>query len=117
MALLVGSASYYAQASDLGWSSVKQTDQLTRQIFYARYINWVVSFPALVLSLGLLSGISWTTIVLNIFLAWFWVLSKDNLISRFLVPRFRDTLASSHELPAYLHHILYYSTWSRDILK
>lgn len=75
MALLVGAVTYYAQASDLGWSTVEQADQLSRQIFYARYINWVISFPALVLSLGLLSGISWTTIVLNIFIAWFWVLS------------------------------------------
>jgi bacteriorhodopsin len=107
MALLVGATSYYAQASDLGWSSVEQTDQHSHQIFYARYINWVVSFPALVLSLGLLSGISWTTIVLNIFLAWFWVLSKDNLISRFIVSGFRDTLASSHALPAHLHHTLH----------
>jgi len=75
MALLTGAATYYAQASDLGWSAVSQSDHLTRQIFYARYINWVVSFPALVLSFGLLSGVSWTTIICNIFIAWFWVLS------------------------------------------
>jgi bacteriorhodopsin len=75
MALLAGAATYFAQASDLGWSAVLQTDQLSRQVFYARYINWVISFPALVLSLGLLSGVSWTTIILNIFIAWFWVLS------------------------------------------
>jgi bacteriorhodopsin len=75
MALLVGAVMYFAQAADLGWSAVEQTDHLTRQIFYTRYVNWVVSFPALVLSLGLLSGVSWTTIVLNIFIAWFWILS------------------------------------------
>ncbi|KAE9370343.1 family A G protein-coupled receptor-like protein [Stipitochalara longipes BDJ] len=75
MALLTGAVTYYAQASDLGWSAVLQTDHFTRQIFYARYINWVVSFPALALSLGLLSGVSWTTIICNIFIAWFWVLS------------------------------------------
>ncbi|KAH6886924.1 hypothetical protein B0T10DRAFT_407571 [Thelonectria olida] len=75
MALLVGAATYYAQASDLGWSAVEQADEPSRQIFYARYINWTVSFPAIVLSLGLLSGISWTTIVLNVFIAWFWVLT------------------------------------------
>jgi bacteriorhodopsin len=75
MALLAGAVTYYAQASDLGWSAVEQSDQLSRQIFYVRYINWVVSFPALVLSLGLLSGVSWTTIVVNIFISWLWVLS------------------------------------------
>jgi bacteriorhodopsin len=75
MALLAGAVTYFAQAADLGWKAVEQTDHLTRQIFYARYINWVISFPALSLSLGLLSGMSWTTIVVNIFLAWFWILS------------------------------------------
>lgn len=75
MALLVGAVTYYAQAANLGWSAVEQASQLSRQIFYARYINWAVSFPALVLSLGLLSGVSWTTITLNIFITWFWILS------------------------------------------
>ncbi|PVH76356.1 family A G protein-coupled receptor-like protein [Cadophora sp. DSE1049] len=75
MALLVGAITYFAQASDLGWSIVGSLDNTTHQVFYARYINWVVSFPALVLSLGILSGVSWTTIILNIFIAWFWVLS------------------------------------------
>jgi bacteriorhodopsin len=75
MALLAGAVTYFAQASDLGWSAIEQTDHISRQIFYARYINWVISFPALILSLGLLSGVSWTTIIVNIFIAWFWVLS------------------------------------------
>jgi bacteriorhodopsin len=79
IALLVGTISYFAQASDLGWSVISMADQLgdgsTRQIFFAKYINWVVSFPALVLSLGLVSGVSWATIVYNIFLSWTWVVS------------------------------------------
>ncbi|KAI1609566.1 hypothetical protein EDD37DRAFT_642753 [Exophiala viscosa] len=75
MALLVGAVTYFAQASDLGWDAVEQSNGLTSQVFYARYINWVVSFPALVLSLGLLSGISWTTIILNIVCSWFWIIN------------------------------------------
>jgi len=75
MGLLVGAVSYFAHASDLGWSAIEQTDHISRQIFYGRYINWIISFPALILSLGLLSGISWTTIIANISIAWFWVLS------------------------------------------
>ncbi|KAK9319017.1 hypothetical protein V1517DRAFT_342115 [Lipomyces orientalis] len=78
-ALLVGAVTYYAQASDLGWSAVGQANQLgygsSRQIFFAKYINWVVAFPSLILGLGLMSGVSWTTIVCNIFLSWFWVLT------------------------------------------
>ncbi|EFW98887.1 heat shock protein 30 [Grosmannia clavigera kw1407] len=79
IALLVGAVTYFAQASDLAYSVIKTTDQLgnglTRQIFFARYINWVVSFPSVILTLGLLSGVSWATIIYNIFLAWFWILS------------------------------------------
>ncbi|KAK9234750.1 hypothetical protein V1525DRAFT_34885 [Lipomyces kononenkoae] len=73
-ALLVGAVTYYAQASDLGWSAVVQNGS-SRQVFYAKYINWVVAFPSLVLGLGLLSGVSWTTIICNIFLSWYWVLT------------------------------------------
>ncbi|KAF2810176.1 family A G protein-coupled receptor-like protein [Mytilinidion resinicola] len=79
MALLVGAVTYFAQASDLGWSAVEQVNHLDhglyRQIFFAKYINWVVAFPSFALGLGLLSGISWVTVVLNIFISWFWVLS------------------------------------------
>ncbi|KAH6995992.1 hypothetical protein BKA56DRAFT_695354 [Ilyonectria sp. MPI-CAGE-AT-0026] len=74
--LLAGSVTYYAQASDLGWSSIDQVgDDSSRQIFYARYINWVVAFPSITLALGMLSDVSWTTIFCNIFISWFWVLT------------------------------------------
>ncbi|KAL9485433.1 hypothetical protein ACSS6W_004222 [Trichoderma asperelloides] len=77
--LLVGTVAYYAEASDLGWSTVKQIDKLdngsSRQIFYAKYINWAVAFPSVSLALGLLSNISWTTIVTNIFVSFLWVVT------------------------------------------
>lgn len=79
IALLVGSITYFAQASDLGWSVIPTSndvdDGATRQIFFAKYINWVVAFPSIILSLGLMSGVSWATIVYNIFLSWTWVIS------------------------------------------
>ena len=77
-ALLVGSVTYFAQASNFGWDAIHQSSHLnygtTRQIFYAKYINWAMSFPSLALALGLLSGLSWTTIFTNLFFTWFWVL-------------------------------------------
>ncbi|KAL3496346.1 hypothetical protein BJX62DRAFT_251182 [Aspergillus germanicus] len=77
--LLVGAITYYAQASNLGWSGVQQVHNLDngvmRQISYAKYINWVVAFPSLALALGLLSGVSWTTIICNIAIACYWVIS------------------------------------------
>lgn len=79
IALLVGSVTYYAMASDLGFSVVAASTDLgnglTRQIFFAHYINWVVSFPAIILSLGLLSGLPWATLAYQVFLSWLWILT------------------------------------------
>ncbi|KAK3371726.1 heat shock protein 30 [Lasiosphaeria ovina] len=80
IATFVGSIAYFAMASDLGWSLVPQANSvashgLLRQIFFAKYIYWVVSFPAAVIALGVLSGVSWASIVFNVFLSWIWVLS------------------------------------------
>ncbi|OAA67844.1 heat shock protein 30 [Niveomyces insectorum RCEF 264] len=89
--LLVGAVAYYAMASDLGYSVVTQADQvgngLTRQIFFAKYCFWVVEFPSVVLSLGLLSGVSWATIVYHIFLSWFWVVNY--LLSAFTATNYK----------------------------
>ncbi|KAM0517000.1 hypothetical protein ACHAPE_005112 [Trichoderma viride] len=77
--LLVGTVTYYAEASDLGWSTVKQADQLgngsSRQMFYVKYINWAVAFPSVSLALGLLSNLSWTTIFTNISVSLLWVVT------------------------------------------
>ncbi len=47
----------------------------TRQIFWAKYVNWVVAFPSVSIALGLLSGVSWATILYNVLLSWTWVIS------------------------------------------
>lgn len=77
IALLVGSITYFAQASDLGYQVVSEINSsprlaLARQIFWPKYVNWVVSFPAVITALGLLSGVPWATIIYNIFLSWTW---------------------------------------------
>lgn len=59
--LLVGSIAYYAMASDLAWdviSQVNETQNGSRQIFFAKYVYWVVSFPVVTIALGLVSGVS-----------------------------------------------------------
>ncbi|TRX92661.1 hypothetical protein FHL15_006335 [Xylaria flabelliformis] len=92
IALLVGSIAYYAQASDLGYVLVNQVNSsprlaLTRQIFWPKYVNWVVSFPAITTALGLLSGVPWATILYNVFLSWTWVISY--LISAFTTSNYK----------------------------
>lgn len=79
IALLVGSIAYFSMASDFGWvavTNIENTDfAATRQMFYAKFINWVVLFPAVALALGLVSGVSWATILYHICLAWTWVIA------------------------------------------
>lgn len=89
--LLVGAISYFAMASDLGWVLVSQVNQqgqgLTRQIFFAKYVYWVVSFPTVIIALGLLSGVAWATIFYNVALAWTWVVSY--LVSAFTLTNYK----------------------------
>lgn len=80
IALLTGSVAYFAMASDLAWDVIPQANNVslfstTRQIFFAKYVYWVVSFPVVIIAIGLLSGVSWATIIYNIALSWIWVLS------------------------------------------
>jgi len=79
IALLVGAIAYFAMASDLGWSVVAQHlrvgEAATYQVFFAKYIYWVVAFPTIVIALGLVSGVSWATIVYNVFLTWLWIIA------------------------------------------
>ncbi|KAK0639295.1 heat shock protein 30 [Cercophora newfieldiana] len=79
LANLVGAITYFALASDLAFSVIPQSNNLqyglTRQIFWSKYVNWVVNFPITIVSLGVLSGVSWLTIVYNVALSWTWIIS------------------------------------------
>lgn len=76
---MVGSIAYYAMAADLAWNVIGQVDQPqngNRQIFFAKYVYWVVSFPIVSIALGLVSGVSWATIFYNVTLSWTWLVSR-----------------------------------------
>jgi len=77
ISLFIGSISYFAMASDIGWTAIKVSENSagTRQIFYPRYINWFFGWTPLITAIGLISGVSWATIVYNITLSWIWVAS------------------------------------------
>jgi len=77
VATFTGSIAYFAMASDLGSTPVKTAENGagTREIFYARYINWFVSWATLVIATSLLSGVSWATIVFNVAIQWTWVVA------------------------------------------
>jgi bacteriorhodopsin len=77
--LLVATIAYFSMASGIGYSVIRQhlhiADAATYQVFFAKYILWVVAFPAIIIALGIVSGVSWATIFYNIFLAWVWIIS------------------------------------------
>ncbi|GAB1312970.1 hypothetical protein MFIFM68171_03180 [Madurella fahalii] len=80
VAAFVGLIAYFAMASDLAWDVILQANQVTRsgntrQIFWAKYVFWVVAFPAVTIALGVISGIAWATIFFNVALSWVWVIS------------------------------------------
>jgi len=77
ISLFVGSIAYFTMASDLGSTPVLTVDNApgTREIFYAKYINWFTGWPPVLIAVGLISGVSWSTIVFNIGLSWIWVAS------------------------------------------
>jgi len=79
ISLFVAGITYFAFASDLGYSVVAQSQNTdyaaTRQVFWVKHVNWAVEWPAVVLVLGLASGISWATIIYQIFLTWIWNVS------------------------------------------
>jgi len=81
IALLTGSIAYFTMASDLGSTPIltelnnHNNHSITRQIWYARYINWFVSWPLLLTAALLLTGVSWATILYTWAIAGAWVVS------------------------------------------
>lgn len=77
ISLFTGAIAYFAMASDLGSAPVITAEGAlgTREIFYARYINWFVGWTPLLLAVGVISGVSWATIIYNITLAWVWIVT------------------------------------------
>ena len=80
MANFAGLVAYFAMASDLAWTPVRQANEVgssgaVRQVFWAKYVFWTVSFGAVTVALGVVSGVSWATVVFDVALAWAWVVS------------------------------------------
>lgn len=96
VSLFVGTVAYFTMASDLGSTPIETStgDSGTRQIFYAKYINWYnylspfphqtettdryirfVGWTPIIIAVGLISGVSWASIIYNISLSWIWIVS------------------------------------------
>ncbi|CCG81813.1 Opsin-1 [Taphrina deformans PYCC 5710] len=67
----VASVAYFTMAADLGSVAIisefaNYSSLPTRQVFYARYIDWVITTPLLLTDLMLLAGLPWSTIIFTI---------------------------------------------------
>ena len=70
----VASVAYFTMASNLGWAPIGvefhrsnvRVGGNTRSVFYARYIDWVITTPLLLLDLMLTAGVPWPTIMTTI---------------------------------------------------
>ncbi|CCH44173.1 putative membrane protein [Wickerhamomyces ciferrii] len=78
---------YFTIASNLGWTPIRaEFNHVTtdiqeehpgyRQIFYARYVGWFLSFPFIVINLGFLSRTPWPQIAFNVFFTEIYVVAE-----------------------------------------
>ncbi|KAJ9602058.1 hypothetical protein H2200_013418 [Cladophialophora chaetospira] len=74
---------YYAMGSHQGWAPINveyhrsspKVAGNNREIYYARYIDWFITTPLLLLDLLLTAGLPWPTIVWTIFLDWIMIIT------------------------------------------
>ena len=74
MICFVACIAYFTMASNLGYAAIQVEFQrsnpkvagLYREIFYVRYIDWVVTTPLLLLDVLLTAGLPWPTILITI---------------------------------------------------
>ncbi|EXJ58878.1 hypothetical protein A1O7_06308 [Cladophialophora yegresii CBS 114405] len=80
---LTAMLAYYAMGSHQGWAPINVEYQrswskvagVNREIYYARYIDWFITTPLLLLDLMLTAGLPWPTIVWTIFIDWIMIIT------------------------------------------
>lgn len=86
---------YFVMGSNLGWApidvefrrSASIVNGTNRSIFYARYIDWVITTPLLLMDLLLTAGMPWPTIIYVIF--WDEVMIVTGLIGALVSTRYK----------------------------
>ena len=86
---------YFTMGSNLGWTPIDVewlrsagiVHGRNREIFYARYVDWFITTPLLLMDLLLTAGMPWPTIVWTIFLDW--VMIVTGLIGALVRSRYK----------------------------
>ncbi|OCK81162.1 family A G protein-coupled receptor-like protein [Lepidopterella palustris CBS 459.81] len=81
---LIAAICYFTMASNLGWTGIvvewHRTNHHvagdTRQIFYARYIEWFLTMPLILSNLYFAAGMSWQSLAQITLVAWIFVVTR-----------------------------------------
>ncbi|KAF2692143.1 family A G protein-coupled receptor-like protein, partial [Lentithecium fluviatile CBS 122367] len=84
LSCVIMSITYFTMASNLGWVGIpvewqRSSDKVagtTRQIFWVRYIGWMLSFPLILSNLYFTAGLSWPSLGNGTVFAWFFVIGR-----------------------------------------
>jgi len=93
--LFTACIAYFTMGSNLGYAPVAveyvrsspKVAGLNREVFYARYIDWVVTTPLLLMDILLTAGLPWNTILFTIFLDLVMIIT--GLIGALVVSRYK----------------------------
>lgn len=85
--LFVATIYYFIIASNLGSSQVLAGDDLSRQIFYARWVGYTINFTLIMIALLILSTVGWAAIFLTVVLTLIW--GSMYLIGMFISTSFK----------------------------
>lgn len=78
MILAIGSVAYFLQASNLGWTAIATEFShyvpkgTLRQVWYARYVDYTLTMPLLLLEFFFLTGLCTSDILIGCFMAAAW---------------------------------------------
>jgi bacteriorhodopsin len=92
---MVASIAYFSMASNLGFTPIRVEFQRSnpvvsgvyREIFYVRYIDWMVTTPLLLMDLLLTAGMPWPTLIWVILVDW--VMIVTGLVGALVVSSYK----------------------------
>lgn len=91
---MVASIAYFSMASNLGFTPIEVEFRRSgavagvyREIFYVRYIDWMITTPLLLMDLLLTAGMPWPTLIWVVLVDW--VMIVTGLVGALVVSSYK----------------------------
>lgn len=92
---MVASIAYFSMASNLGFTPIEVefrrsnpvVSGVYREIFYVRYIDWMITTPLLLMDLLLTAGMPWPTLIWVVLVDW--VMIVTGLVGALVVSSYK----------------------------